>query len=74
VEAPRDPKLNITNSAPVGSVDLDASNEDGTPAQIWPCHECYPWHVEVIVEDGNAFVREWHAIDCPTFKELISDR
>lgn len=71
MDGSRDSKPNITNSAPIGSLDLDASSEDGTPAQIWPCNECYPWHAEVIVEDGYTFVREWHAVDCPTFQELI---
>lgn len=64
------PKLDLT--APVGSVDLAAFEEDGTPFTIWPCHDCLPWHAEVITDSGTVLVREWHAIDCPTFRTLTA--
>jgi hypothetical protein len=58
---------NVTYSAPVLSVDLAA---DGY--QIWPCHDCLPWHAEVVAEeDGYIAVREWHAAECPTLAEVL---
>ena len=64
-------KPNVTYSAPVGSVDLAAETPDGTPYSIWPCPECLPWHVEVIRDGQDVVVREWHAIECSVFQELI---
>lgn len=59
----------ITNSAPVMAFDYPP---DARP--IWPCTDCYPWHVEVVVlsedsvsdslNDSRVLVREWHAIGC----------
>ncbi len=66
-------KRNVTNSAPVGSVDLAAFQDDGTPYEIWPCHDCLPWHAEVVAVEGEVLVREWHAVDCPQFQELVAD-
>jgi hypothetical protein len=61
-----------TNSAPVGCVDLAAFDDDGEPYEIRPCYSCLPWHAEVHVdEDGAIFVREWHAMECPQFEELV---
>lgn len=56
---------NLTYSAPVGSYDYEPSDEP-----IWPCTECLPWHVEVVMPEmsGGVLVREWHAIECPAFK------
>ncbi|GHC37232.1 MULTISPECIES: hypothetical protein [Streptomyces] len=65
------PNTNLT--APVGSVDLMAFAEDGTPHEIWPCDHCLPWHAEVVRSGAEILVREWHAIDCPLFQELIED-
>jgi hypothetical protein len=33
---------------------------------IWPCHDCLPWHLEVVVpdDDEEAYIREWHAVGC----------
>lgn len=64
---------NLGNSAPVGSIDLDAFNDAGEPHEIWPCHDCLPWHAEVVIVEGDVLVREWHAIDCPQFQELLAD-
>jgi len=64
---------NLTYSAPIGSVDLAAFQDDGTAYEIWPCHECLPWHAEVVRDGDDVLVREWHAVDCPTFQSLISD-
>lgn len=64
---------NTTYSAPVGSVDLAAVNDQGEPYEIWPCGSCLPWHAEVVQVEGEVLVREWHAVDCPEFQELITD-
>ncbi|MFJ8745782.1 hypothetical protein ACIRL2_41295 [Embleya sp. NPDC127516] len=66
-------RRNATFSAPVGSIDLPAETADGTPYEIWPCHDCLPWHAEVIVAGDEVVVREWHAIDCPQYRELLSN-
>ncbi len=63
----------MTFSAPVGSIDLPAEAEDGTPYEIWPCPDCLPWHAEVIGTGDRVVVREWHAIDCPQFQEVVSN-
>lgn len=56
----------VNYRAPVLPVDLDP---DGYV--IWPCHDCLPWHAEVIkTDDGDTFIREWHAVGCRTLKEL----
>lgn len=66
-ETPRRP--NTTYSAPVMSVDLAAGG-----FEIWPCHDCRPWHAEVLRDDsGDVFVREWHAAECPTLLQLLAD-
>lgn len=58
--------------APIGSVDLEAFDEDGEAYVITACNQCLPWRAEVVVEDdGNILVREWHAVECPDFKALI---
>ena len=73
MNAPDDRKRRIGYTAPVGSIDLAAEQEDGTPYAIWPCNYCIPWHAEVIREDdGQVFVREWHAVDCEAFQELLA--
>lgn len=63
---------NTTRSAPVGSIDLRAFADDGTAYEIWPCHHCLPWHAEVVHAEGEILVREWHAVDCPEFRELVN--
>lgn len=62
---PRD----LTYRAPIGSVDLLAEGE------FWPCSDCLPWHFEVVRRFGTDefFVREWHAVDCPTFRILLDE-
>ena len=31
-----------------------------------------PWHAEIHIDDGGeVFVREWHAVECEEFEELI---
>ncbi|WP_329072228.1 hypothetical protein [Streptomyces sp. NBC_01429] len=62
---------NTTYSAPVGSVDLAAMNDEGEPYEIWPCGSCLPWHAEVVRADEEVLVREWHAVNCPEFQKLI---
>jgi hypothetical protein len=63
----------ITYTAPIGSADLAAFDENGEPYEIHGCQYCLPWHAEVhIDDDGHVFVREWHAVECETFEELIN--
>ncbi|HEY5834965.1 hypothetical protein [Streptomyces sp.] len=69
-QQPHEP--NVTYSAPIGSVDLDAFKDDGTPHEIWPCTDCYPWHAEVVNVEGEILVREWHAVDCQQFRDLTA--
>ncbi|MFE2853631.1 hypothetical protein ACFXJO_21170 [Streptomyces lavendulae] len=45
------------------------SDQDVTHA----CHDCLPWHAEVVIVEGEILVREWHAVGCPQFKKLIED-
>ncbi|MFJ9460922.1 hypothetical protein ACIRST_38365 [Kitasatospora sp. NPDC101447] len=63
----------IVNTAPVGSIDLPAFEDNGTPYEIWPCNDCYPWHFEVIREGSEILVREWHAVDCTLFQQLLAN-
>jgi hypothetical protein len=66
-------KPNTTYSAPIGSVDLAATMDDGTPYLIWPCQFCLPRHAEAILDEdsGQLFVREWHAVDCEEFQAVL---
>jgi hypothetical protein len=59
-----------TYSAPIGCVDVAAFDEHGEPFEIHACVDCLPWHAEVHIDDGEVFVREWHAVECETFEEL----
>jgi hypothetical protein len=73
-DPPRAPRPNITNAAPIGSVDLRAFDELGDPYEILACQHCLPWHAEVVrdPETDEVLVREWHAVDCEVFQDLIS--
>jgi hypothetical protein len=65
-------RRHVTYGAPIGSVDLAAFDDDGEPYEIHECGHCLPWHAEVhLDDDGRPFVREWHAIECEQFEELI---
>lgn len=66
-------KPNVDRSAPIGPVDLRAFDDDGTAYEIFACYDCLPWHAEVAIVEGEVLVREWHAIDCPQFQDLITD-
>jgi len=69
----RGDKRKIDYTAPVGSIDLAPFDEAGEPYEINACHYCLPWHAEVhIDDDGRVFVREWHAVDCEEFQQLLS--
>ena len=58
---------------PSGCVDLAAFDDDGEPYQIHGCDDCLPWYAEVhLDDDGQVFVREWHAAECKTFQDLIN--
>jgi hypothetical protein len=70
---PVDRRPNVNFTAPIGSIDLDAADEDGEPYEIRACRWCLPWYAEVRRDDdGNVFVREWHAVDCEYFQELLA--
>lgn len=66
---------NITYSAPIGSIDLAAFNTAGEPYEIHPCADCLPWYAEVVIdpETSEILVREWHAVECSHFQDLLSD-
>jgi len=32
-----------------------------------------PWRAEVVRVEGEILVREWHAVDCSLFQDLIKD-
>nr|MDT0521268.1 hypothetical protein [Streptomyces sp. DSM 41633] len=68
-----DSDRDVTYRAPVGCVDLRAFDDEGNAYEIYACHDCLPWHAEVVIVDGEILVREWHAVGCPQFKELIED-
>lgn len=65
------PTPDTTYRAPVGSIDLPAEEYE-----IWPCHDCLPWHAEVIrdPDSDEVFVREWHAVECPQFVALLAEQ
>lgn len=65
-----EPKPDVTYRAPVGCVDLQAFDDDGNSYEIQACHDCLPWHAEVVIVEGNVLVREWHAVCGPQFQEL----
>ncbi|MFF3968031.1 hypothetical protein ACFYZI_41580 [Streptomyces griseorubiginosus] len=68
-----DPRQDVTFPAPVGCVDLRAFDDDGNSYEISACHDCLPWHAEVVLIEGEILVREWHAVGCPVFQQLIED-
>jgi len=52
---------------------VEAFDEYVEPYKIHGCNYCLPWHAEVrVADDGHIFVREWHAVECEAFEELIS--
>lgn len=66
-------RRDTTYAAPIGCVDLAAFDEDGEPYEIHGCDYCLPWHAEVhIDDDGDVFIREWHAVECEAFEELVN--
>lgn len=74
-QSAQSPRPNVTFSAPIGSVDLRAFNDDGDPCEVVACPDCLPWRAEVArdPESNEIVVREWHAVECPLFQELIQD-
>jgi hypothetical protein len=71
--SPHDRRPKLTYDAPIGSIDLAAEDDNGDAYQVWPCTQCLPWHAEVIRDGDQIGIREWHAIDCPDFKELLAN-
>jgi hypothetical protein len=71
----RPPRPDITFNAPIGSVDLRAFDEVGDTYEITACPDCLPWHAEVVrdPETNETLVREWHAVECPLFQDLIAN-
>jgi len=43
---------------------------------IRPCPACRPWRAEIVrdVETGDLVVREWHAVGCPDFIQLLLEQ
>ncbi|BBY09997.1 hypothetical protein [Mycobacterium marseillense] len=74
-EHPRPPRPDITFHAPIAPVDLRAFNEVGEAYEIVACPECLPWRAEVVTDPqtNEILVREWHAVECTLFRELIAD-
>ncbi|MEU9917814.1 hypothetical protein [Streptomyces sp. NPDC051001] len=68
-----DPQQDVTYRAPVGFVDFKAFDDDGNSYEIRACDDCLPWYAEVVFMAGEILVREWHAVGCPQFQELIRD-
>lgn len=64
----------VGHGAAMWPLELVAFDDERTPYEIRPCEDCLPWYAEVVKdEDGEPFVREWHAIDCPVFRGLEDD-
>lgn len=63
----KDGRPDVTYRAPVLSVDLDPFGWE-----IWPCHDCLPWHVEFVNVEGEYYAREWHAAECPMLAQLLN--
>ncbi|MET7774105.1 hypothetical protein [Nocardia sp. NPDC005366] len=65
----------VTYDAPIGSVDLEAFDEEGNAIEITGCDYCLPWRAEVVfaVEDNRPMVREWHAAECSHLVWLLKD-
>jgi hypothetical protein len=74
-EPPRPPQPDITFHAPIGSIDLRAFNEVGEAYEITACMECLPWRAEVVTdpETKEILIREWHAVECGAFKDLLEN-
>jgi hypothetical protein len=66
---------NVTDSAPVGCVDVPAFDPEGNSYEITACPYCLPWRAELVrdPETDEILVREWHAVDCGLFRDLIDD-
>ncbi|MFH8581650.1 hypothetical protein [Streptomyces zaomyceticus] len=64
---------NVNHFAPVGSVDLRAFDDEGNSFEIFACIDCLPWYAEVVRDEEEVLVREWHAVECPQFKRMIAD-
>lgn len=72
---PHAPRPNIRFDAPIGSVDLCAFDDAGIAYEILACPDCLPWRAEVVrdPQTNEILIREWHAVDCELFQELIRD-
>lgn len=72
---PQPPRPNIRFDAPIGSVDLCAVDDAGNAYEILACPDCLPWRAEVVRDPrtNEVLIREWHAVDCELFQELIRD-
>ncbi len=71
---PKDAMTKVTYDAPIGSIDLMAFRSDGSSYEFRACSECLPWHAEVVIDprDDTVMVREWHAVGCSFFQELLA--
>jgi hypothetical protein len=48
-------RRNLGYTAPIGSVDLAAFDENGEPYEITACSSCLPWHAEVHIDDNEGY-------------------
>ncbi len=60
-----DPQQDLTYRAPVGSVDLRAFDDDGHSYEIWACHDCLPWHAEVVAVEVFTGLRDECLVRAP---------
>jgi hypothetical protein len=52
---------------------MPAFDEDGEAYEIWPCHHCLAWRIEVVRVEDEIMVRAWHAVDCELFQDMLQD-
>jgi hypothetical protein len=70
---------------PVGFADISAGADAGRPDPgddtphpvsylIMACTRCWPWYAEVVTygDPPATWVREWHAVDCAGWKDLLT--
>ena len=52
---------------------MRALEDDGKSHEIHAWADCLAWHAEVVIVEGEVLVREWHAVGCPQFQDLIRE-
>ncbi|MGW5924249.1 hypothetical protein ACWFPY_35095 [Nocardia fluminea] len=74
-DVPSERRPKVTYDAPIAPMDFEAFDDEGNSYEITACHDCLPWRAEVVldVEDGRPIVREWHAVECPFYTDLLHE-